>query len=186
MSRVAVKREVLRWAVNRSGRPLPSLQRKFPKIRQWETGESQPTLRQLESLARATLTPLGFFFLPAPPEERLPIPYFRTLGDEPLRRPSADLLESVQTMQRRQAWMREFLIEQGHERLPLVGSATLNETPRGVADRIRRTLGFGQGWAAGQATWTDALRALRDAMEAAGILMGEKGTGVFSCLERIE
>lgn len=175
MSRVAVKREVLRWAVNRSGRPLQSLQRRFPKIRQWETGESQPTLRQLESLAKATLTPLGFFFLPAPPEERLPIPYFRTLGDEPLRRPSADLLESVQTMQRRQAWMREFLIEQGHERLPFVRSATLNETPRGVADRIRRTLGFDQGWAAGQATWTEALRALRDAMEAAGILVMVNG-----------
>ena len=71
--------------------------------------------------------------------------------------------------------MREFLIEQGHERLPFVGSATLNETARGVADRIRRTLGFDQGWAAGQATWTDAFRALRDAMEATGILVMVNG-----------
>lgn len=171
MSRVAVKKDVLRWAVDRSGRTFATLQRKFPKIRKWETGESQPTLRQLESLAKATLTPLGFFFLSAPPEERLPIPYFRTLGDDPLSRPSPDILETVQTMQRRQAWMREFLIEQGQDRLPFVRSVRLNENSRAVADRIRRTLGFDQGWAAQQTTWTDALRALRDAMGGAGILV---------------
>jgi transcriptional regulator with XRE-family HTH domain len=88
MSRVAVNSDVLQWAVNRSGHTFATLQRKFPKIREWEEGESQPTLRKLESLAKATLTPLGFFFLPAPPEERLPVPHFRTLGHQPARRPS--------------------------------------------------------------------------------------------------
>ncbi|CUQ65938.1 ImmA/IrrE family metallo-endopeptidase [Candidatus Nitrospira inopinata] len=175
MSRVAVSRDVLRWAVDRSGLPAGVLRRRFPKIQQWESGESQPTLHQLESLAKATLTPLGFFFLPAPPEERLPIPHFRTLDGGTPSRPSPELLHTVQTMQQRQAWMREFLIDQGQDRLPFVGSARRNESPQVVADRIRRTLRFETGWAAQRPTWTDALQALRDAMEAVGILVVVNG-----------
>ena len=175
MSRVAVSRDVLRWVIDRSGLTVGTLQRKFPKIGQWQTGESQPTLRQLESLAKATLTPLGFFFLPAPLEEQLPVPHFRTLGDEPLRRPSPDLLYTMQVMQRRQAWMREFLTEQGQDRLPFVASARHDEPPHTVADRIRHVLRFDEGWAAQQATWTAALRVLRDAMEAINILIVVNG-----------
>lgn len=175
MSRVAVSRDVLRWAVDRSGLPASALRRKFPKIQEWESGASQPTLHQLESLAKATLTPLGFFFLPVPPEERLPIPHFRTLDGGMPSRPSPELLHTVQMMQQRQAWMREFLIEQGQDRLPFVGSSRLNESPYVVADRIRRTLGFETGWAAEHSTWTEALRALRDAMEAIGILVVVNG-----------
>src|SRR5713101_6056297 len=104
MSRVAVKREVLRWARRRAGLTVDSLARKFPKVEQWEREEVKPTLRQLEAFAKATLTPIGYFFLPEPPEDRLPIPDFRTVRDEPIRRPSPNLLETVQVMQRRQAW----------------------------------------------------------------------------------
>ncbi len=175
MSRVAVSRDVLRWVVDRSGLPASALRRKFPKIQEWESGASQPTLHQLESLAKATLTPLGFFFLPAPPEERLPIPHFRTIDSRTPSRPSPELLHTVQMMQQRQAWMREFLIEQGQDRLAFVGSARLDESPQVVADRIRRALRFERGWAAQRPTWTDALRALRDAMEAIGILVVVNG-----------
>lgn len=171
MSRVAIKEGILHWAVNRSGQTIETLQRKFPKIRQWETGESLPTLRQLESLAKETLTPLGFFFLAEPPEERLPIPHFRTFDDDPHRKPSPDLLETVQMMQRRQAWMREYLIEQGQERLPFVMSVGVNESLEAVANRIRHSLHLDEGWAARQSTWADALRHLRETLEAARILV---------------
>ncbi len=175
MSRVAVKKGVLRWAVDRSGRTLDDLRHKFPKIQQWAAGESQPTLRQLESLAKATLTPLGFFFLAEPPEERLPIPHFRTLGDQAPSGPSPNLLETVQMMQRRQAWMREFLIEQGQETLPFVRSAQLDQPPVSVEERMRNALGLDQEWAARQPSWTEALRVLREIMEAKGILVVVNG-----------
>ena len=177
MSRVAVDKEVLRWAMRRSGLELDDLEQRFPRIRQWATGgqwatgESQPTLRQLESLAKATLTPLGFFFLAEPPEQRLPIPHFRTVRDEMASKPSPDLLETIQIMQRRQAWMREFLIEQGQDRLLVVKSARPDEAAASLANRIRRALGFDAGWATGQRTWTEALRFLREAIEHAGVLV---------------
>src|SRR5207249_4073494 len=83
-------------ALERSGKSEVVARQKFPKLAEWLQGRSQPTLHQLEALAKATSTPLGYFFLPKPPEERLPIPYFRTRADEPLRRPSPNLLETVQ------------------------------------------------------------------------------------------
>jgi Zn-dependent peptidase ImmA (M78 family) len=175
MSRVAVKKSILRWAVDRSLLTVDDLQNKLPKIRQWIDGESRPTLRQLETLAKATYTPLGFFFLEEPPQDRLPIPHFRTLSDEGLQKPSPNLLETIQTMKHRQSWMREFLIEQGQEYLPYVRSARLEEQPAYIAQRIRSTLGFGEGWAAQQRTWTDALRVQRETIEEAGILVVVNG-----------
>lgn len=171
MSRVSVSQTVLHWAVDRSGLALDDLQDKFPKIGQWATGESRPTLRQLESLARTTLTPLGFFFLREPPEERLPVPHFRTVADGQMHRPSPELLATIQMMQRRQAWMREFMLDQGQERLAFVRSAQLGEQVTSIAQRMRSALGFDEGWAAAQPTWTDALHTLREAIEAVGILV---------------
>ncbi|MBN2317116.1 MAG: ImmA/IrrE family metallo-endopeptidase [Sedimentisphaerales bacterium] len=175
MSRVNVNKKVLRWAVSRSGHELDDLEQKFPKIHQWANEESQPTLRQLELLAKATLTPLGFFFLAEPPEERLPIPHFRTIRNETPAKSSPDLLESVQIMQRRQAWMREFLIEQGQDKLHFVGSSRGKEEPRLIVQRILEILGLDVGWAAEEQTWTDALHTMRQAIEDAGILVVVNG-----------
>jgi Zn-dependent peptidase ImmA (M78 family) len=170
-----VNKKVFDWALDRSGMTLDRLEQKLPKIRQWAAGESQPTLRQLEDLAKRTHTPLGFFFLEEPPEERLPVPYFRTLGDEGPSGPSPDLLETIQTMQRRQAWMREFLIEQGQEGLPFVRCARTDEQPTSVGQRMRNALGLDQGWAAQQPSWMEALRFLRETVEAKGILVVVNG-----------
>ena len=170
MTRVIVSESVLRWALDRSGR-REAVERKFPKLSDWLEGKSQPTLRQLDALAKATSTPLGYLFLSEPPKDELPIPHFRTLEDEPLRRSSPDLLEAVQTMQRRQAWMRDYLIEQGHEPLSFVRSARITDEPEHLAGRMRRILGLNGGWAAKQSSWTAALRELQRKTEEAGILV---------------
>lgn len=170
MTRVTISEPVLRWALERSGR-FEAVQRKFPKLSEWLRGQSRPTLHQFEALARATSTPLGYLFLPEPPDERLPIPLFRTRGSDLLRRPSPDLLETVQTMERRQAWMRDYLIEQGVEPLAFVRSAQIADEPENLARQIRRPLGLDERWAAGQPTWTAALRELQRKMEEAGFLV---------------
>lgn len=170
MSKVAVVSEVLRWAMDRSGLTEEDLQDRLPRIREWLAGRSHPTLRQLEFLAAATRTPFGCFFLDEPPKESLPVPHFRTLGAKVQRRPSPDLLESIETTQRRQSWMRESLIEQGEDPLPFVRSARVDEQPQTIVRRMWRALGLEKGWAASYRTWTDALRALRTAMDDAGIL----------------
>lgn len=78
MAKVAVNPEIIRWALQRSDM-TEAILKKFPKLNSWLQNESQPTLKQLEKLAKATSTPLGFFFLSKPPQLKLPIPHYRTV-----------------------------------------------------------------------------------------------------------
>ncbi len=171
MKRVEVKPELIRWAVERSRLSPDTFARALPKFKQWESGEAQPTLHQLEKLARKTWTPIGYFFLSEPPDESLPIPDFRTVTDTLIERPSPNLIDTLYMMQRRQSWMREYLVEMGHEPLAFVGSARKTDDVLGVAGKIRHTLGMDEGWASQIRTWTDALSALREAAEKVGVLM---------------
>ena len=175
MQTLNVNHELIRWALDRSGRSVEGLARQFPKLAKWESGEAQPTLKQLEAFAKKTWTPLGYFFLPEPPHEKLPIPDFRTVGDRPVGSASPNLIDTLHTMQRRQNWMRDYLVDRGHDPLPFVASATVQEAPSAVAARIRQIIGAGDGWASRHGTWTDALRYLREAIEETGILVAING-----------
>lgn len=50
--RVSVRKEIVRWAVERSGTAEEKLQSRFAHYRDWESGEKAPTLKQLEVLAQ--------------------------------------------------------------------------------------------------------------------------------------
>jgi Zn-dependent peptidase ImmA (M78 family) len=171
MPTVTVKPELIRWAIDRCGLSADDLLKRFPKLDEWKTGEREPTFRQLENFAKTTMTPFGFLFLDEPPEESLPIPDFRTVGDTPIDRPSPNLIEMIHTMQRRQAWMRDMLIEEGHERLDFVGSGTRISDFKSLAQRIRRELGMDADWAEPLGSWEESLRTLRNAIERIGILV---------------
>jgi len=174
MARVEVKAEVLRWALERSGRAENLARRRYPKFSEWVQGTGQPTLRQLEGFAKWTHTPFGFFLLESPPDDRLPIPDYRT--KQPRKgRPSPDLLETIQTMQRRQEWMREFLLAEGEEGLAFIGSASIHDSPENVAQSMRATLGLAENWADRETTWTDALRLLRHTVENLRIMVVVNG-----------
>src|SRR5215218_9773354 len=171
---ISLQPEVLRWARERSGLGIEELARKVgvkpARVEEWEKS-GRISLVQIDKLAHHTHTPLGFLYLPEPVEDRLPISDFRTFGDRPLRRPSPELLDTVHMMQRRQAWMRDELIEEGSEPLSFVGSADLAEEPTAVARDMRSHLQLESGWADSEHTWTDALFQLRAHVEAAGVFV---------------
>ena len=72
---------------------------------------------------------LGYLFLDEPPDEKLGIPDFRTVGDSPIDRPSPNLLETLQGMKRRQVWMRDYLIEEGQITAPIKGATLIGNGP---------------------------------------------------------
>jgi transcriptional regulator with XRE-family HTH domain len=80
-STVAIKPELIRWAIERSGLPVEELAEKFPHLDKWQNGDKQPTLKQLEAFAKRTMTPFGFLFLAEAPVEEFPLPDFRTKAD---------------------------------------------------------------------------------------------------------
>ncbi len=170
MTRVAVNPELLNWALVRAGLHADGLFKQFPKINDWLQGEVQPTMKQLEDFARKTHTAIGYFFLPEPPVETLPIPDFRTLADRQLTQSSPDLLDTLYAMQQRQAWLREDRIGCEAEPLDFVGCATQNDEPEAVGREMRRLAGFEEGWTSSVASWWDAVSVLRRAMEMLGIM----------------
>ncbi len=171
MTTVAASIPVLRWAAQRARLDDIAIERRFPKWPLWLAGEAQPTLRQLEAFARWTHTPIGYFFLPQPPELRLPVPDFRTVRDAELLEPSSDLLDTLFLCQQRQEWYRDHARLHGLPRLAFVGSVSVQTAPEAVAETMRASLGMSIADRQRVPTWTDALRELIAKAEAAGVLV---------------
>lgn len=133
---------MLVWARERAGKPLEAAKERFPKLLEWESGQTQPTLKQLEAFAAFVHVPLGYLLLPEPPEEPFPLPDFRTLNGAALEKPSPDLIDTVRACLERQSWYKDYLRQSGQGNLAFVGSAKLSDDPVSVAGRIADTLHF--------------------------------------------
>ena len=171
LARVAVKPEVLRWARERAGLESVFLSRRFPKLRDWEQGTVQPTLRQLEEYAQAVHLPIGYLFLSVPPDLQLPIPDLRTLAGRIDTRPSLNLLDTVYMCQQRQDWFVEYAHLHGLTPLSFIQSVSPQEDPVAVAGSIARTLGLSTEARMRLPTWAEALRYLKQKAEDVGILV---------------
>ncbi|MHB8432354.1 MAG: ImmA/IrrE family metallo-endopeptidase [Candidatus Tyrphobacter sp.] len=173
--RVEVKPKLLRWARERVGLSTGDLARRFPRLERWENAQEQPTLKQLEKYARTTHTGVGYFFLPEPPVERIPIQDLRTIADQDIEHPSPDLLDTIYMCQERQEWYREFARSHGDKPLPFVGSASLNSNIEETAAAMRKALRFDLAERLRIATWTEALRRFIELADELGVLVTVNG-----------
>ena len=186
MIRVPVNPELLRWARERSDLAQEDLAPKFKKLREWEDGETQPTLKQVEAFARAVHVPVGYLFLTEPPEETVPIPDFRTFAGQAVTRPSPNLLDTIYTCQERQSWYRDFVRVARQPELDFVGTATVEASPETVAADIRETLGFDLAARRACPTWTEALRLFIRQADEAGILVMVSGVVMSNNHRRLD
>jgi Zn-dependent peptidase ImmA (M78 family) len=173
--RVEVKPELLRWARERARLSLSALSQRFPQLEVWERGEARPTLKQIERFAKATHTPVGYLFLQEPPIERVPIPDFRTAGNEHIEQPSPDLLDTIYICQQRQEWYRDFARSTGQEAFAFVGSMQLTSDVERAAASLRSALGFDLEERRKIPTWTDALRRFIEQADGLGVLVMVNG-----------
>jgi Zn-dependent peptidase ImmA (M78 family) len=174
-SRVAVRPEMLRWACERAGFDPSELAHRIPQLPAWEREERQPTLKQLESFAKATHTPIGYLFLQEPPVEDVPIPDFRTIAVEPIAHPSPDLLDTLYLCQQRQDWYRDFARSMGDRSLSIVRSVRRTDDVVRTATTIRSALGFDLDERRKLLTWAEALRRFIEQADAVGVLVMVSG-----------
>lgn len=174
-NRVEIAPELFLWACERAQKPPEALGERFPKLPEWIRGSRHPTFRQLERFAEATHTPVGYFFLPQPVEEPVPIPDMRTMAGVAIRRPSANLLDTIYLCQQRQAWYREFMLDAGEKSVEFIGSASLDDDVVAVAARMREALEFDLDERRRFPTWQEALRRFIQQADELGVLVMVSG-----------
>ena len=171
-TRIAVSRPVLSWALRRSERTFEEALTKFPKLGDWMDGSGQPTLHDLEKFAAFTHTSLGALIMPEPPDETLSIADMRTPESAAIERPSGNLLDTIDRYQQFQDWYHDYALEQGAEKLPFLGSANVQDSPRAVARRVRSLLHLDHVSATGTQQWCHDIVA---ALEDVGVLVMRSG-----------
>lgn len=174
--RVEVRPRLLEWARARSGIDDETLVKRFPRYDDWLVGHETPTLKQLETFAHRTHTPVGFLFLDEPPVEQVPIPDFRTIGDRPVGKGpaegvSADLLDTVYTCQSRQEWYRDHQLLNGEPPLRFVGTAVVDDSVDRAANQMGSLLDWTTATRSRCSSWDAALTWLREHAETAGALV---------------
>lgn len=166
---VDVNADMFIWAITRAGKDFNEVSGKVPNLQKWMDGEKKPTVKQLQDFSRKVYLPFGYFFLAEPPEEKLPIPYFRSDGSTTTK-VHINVYDSILLMQQRQEWLKEYLRENSFDNLPFVGRFKDENNVGIIVDDIRRTLGLQENWASGFDRWQDALNHLTDQIEDAGII----------------
>ena len=107
------------------------------KLKEWENGESQPTIRQAETLAKAYRRPFALFFLPDIPRDFQPLQDFRKKDAKPLSTGSIFIIREIQ---QKQAWIKDVYEENKETPLSFVGRFDLQSNPITVANDILATL----------------------------------------------
>jgi len=179
MNEALISPVVLRWARERAQLEPENLALKAhvkpDKLLRWEQGETRPTFKQAQDLAKALHIPFGFLFLLKPPEETLPIPDLRTIGDHTSGGLSADLQDLLADVLRKQDWYRDYLLDQGAEPLPFIGRFGLNSSAQEIANALTTTLDLTLGHREEAKNWEAFLGLLMVKAEAAGVWVMRSG-----------
>lgn len=107
------------------------------KLQEWESGTSQPTIKQAQTLAKACKRPFALFFLPEIPRDFQPLQDFRKSGSKTLTTSSIFIIREIQ---QKQAWISDVYADNDEIKLPFVGRFTINDKPQVVAQDILKTL----------------------------------------------
>ncbi|HMN48763.1 MAG TPA: ImmA/IrrE family metallo-endopeptidase [Ignavibacteriaceae bacterium] len=166
---VDINNNLLIWAIERAGINIDEVSKTIPYFSSWLLGKKKPTVKQLEKFAQKVHLPFGYLFLDNPPEEKLPIPFFRTINSQE-HKINLNIYDSVLILQQRQNWLTDYLKENNYPKLNFVGKFSRNPDINEVVNDIRTTLKINEEWAREFSTWEKAKDHLTQLIEDAGII----------------
>jgi Zn-dependent peptidase ImmA (M78 family) len=166
---ISVSSNILTWAITRAGFDVLTFTEKHPRVKKWLEGEKEPTVKQLEDFSRKVFLPFGYLFLEEPPKEKLPIPFFRSNGNQ-TEKVGVNVYDTILLLQQRQDWLKEYLTENQFEKLSFVGRFNGNFDVKTIVNDIRQVLKIKENWASSFHTWEEALNFLVETIEDKGII----------------
>jgi Zn-dependent peptidase ImmA (M78 family) len=173
--RIPVNPDLLVWARETAGYSIADTAARFKKdeeeIRNWERGDTVPTINQLRALAEFYRRPLGVLFRSERPQDRrLPRDFRRIPGTFRVSR-QPEVIAELRSAQERREIALDLYQELGEELPPFALSAQLHENPDVVGARIRDALGV---TVAETFRWRDfyvAFNTWRERIEAQNVLV---------------
>lgn len=169
-----INKKLIEWAIVRNGNSLEEFYAQNPNVESWIKGEKFPTVKQLENFTHKVHVPFGYMFLPQPPNETIPLPFFRT-GRNRTNKVSLNVFHTVQIIQDRQNWLSEYLEELNFPELDFVGKFSVNDDYLYIVNDIRNVIKLELDWANKCNTWEEALDYLTVKIEEAGIIVTYNG-----------
>lgn len=171
---IHIQPNLITWAIARAGHDVEEFLSNHPIIQKWIEEVKKPTVKQLETFANKMHIPFGYLFLPEPPKETIPFPFFRT-GNTITDKVSLNVFDTIQILQRRQDWITDYLIENEQEPLSFVGKFNENANANTLVEDIRNTLGLQANWACDFATFEDTLSFITHKIEEIGVFINFNG-----------
>ena len=180
-----VNPHVLVWARKSAGLSEEEAAKKLglsglDRLKALESGDRDPSRRQLTNMSEKYRRPLLTFYLPSRPRESDRGQDFRTLPEGQEAGSEALLDALLRDVHARQGLVRAALEEAEEDvPLPFVGSARMEDGVNSLVNFMRSVLGFSTKDFRNQNTIDDAFAVLRAATEKVGVfvlLMGNLGT----------
>ena len=180
--KVKVEPEILKWLIDSSGWGIEEISKKLKvkdfTFKKWLTGESLPTLNQIEKISNYLKRPLAAFFLSKPPLEK-PMPRdYRMLPNRSGIFEKKTLL-ALRRARRLQSISKELMINLGIDTKPKFSLVQLSEDPESVANEHRELFGVK---VIDQINWSDS----REAFDNWRRLVAERNLMVFQISMPIE
>jgi Zn-dependent peptidase ImmA (M78 family) len=173
--RATVKPELIHWVREDAGLSLEDVAKKtgttVERVRNWETGDLAPTIRQLRLLGRAARRPLAVFFLSEPPKRFQAMHDYRRMPGDPLAEGTREFRLEIRAALARREIAVELAEELGEPSTEFPIRLSLEEDAIDAAFRLREALGIKLGI---QRTWRspyDALNGWKRAIEDLGALV---------------
>jgi len=175
MTEALITPDVLIWARERAEYTVDMLSDRLhttvEKLKAWENGELKPTFNQAQELAKKLHIPFGYLFLTQPPQEKLPLPDLRTVGDKEPEKISPNFRDLLNDIKQKQEWYRDYAIESGEEVFEYLGKFTIQDEVEVVANSIRDALNISQMERKKCKKRAEYLKLLTQKIEALGVLV---------------
>ena len=130
---------VIKWAREKASYSIDIAAKKIKvdanELKKWENGEKQPSLAKARKMSEVYRRPLASFYLPEPPKDFSLLRDFRTVAGKSLTY-STPLVFLMRQMQERQAWLSQYLKEQGYEQLSFIGSGSVQSSEQIMSKNI--------------------------------------------------
>ncbi|WP_334329695.1 ImmA/IrrE family metallo-endopeptidase [Companilactobacillus sp. HBUAS59699] len=170
--RFPVKKSIFNWVIENGDKNVEAINDKFDQFQKWLSGEVEPTVKQIQDFSKFTSVPFGYFFLNDPPKEEIPALKFRTVGNKNAKASRA-LIETLNEMEYRQSWMKDYLSENGQDNpIEIVGSFSVDSRINDVIEYATKKLDITN---IKENKIEEFYKKLRNSIESQGILVMQNG-----------